>query len=230
MEIIKALAAVMEEVGGVSKKERNNAQGFNFRGIDAVVNAVSPALRKNQVVVFPELISAEYETVTVGAKQTLMGHARVVVKYTFCALDGSNIAATVAAESMDSGDKATAKAMSVAFRTALLQALCLPTDETDPDATSYERSEKPAPVHAVVTPAPARTSATRPATTRAAATPKPALSPAQITWVTEQVEAKYPGEDVLVVVGDLIGRTITNLTEVVATEKTILVGKLSGAK
>lgn len=41
---------------------------------------------------------------------------------------------------MDSGDKATAKAMSVAFRTALLQALCLPTDEIDPDAESYERS------------------------------------------------------------------------------------------
>jgi len=41
---------------------------------------------------------------------------------------------------MDSGDKATAKAMSVAFRTALLQSLSLPTDEVDPDATSYERS------------------------------------------------------------------------------------------
>ena len=43
-------------------------------------------------------------------------------------------------EVVDSGDKATAKAMSVAFRTALLQALCLPTDEPDPDASSYERS------------------------------------------------------------------------------------------
>jgi hypothetical protein len=41
---------------------------------------------------------------------------------------------------MDSGDKATAKAMSVAFRTALLQSLSLPTDEVDPDAHSYERS------------------------------------------------------------------------------------------
>ena len=43
---------------------------------------------------------------------------------------------------MDAGDKATAKAMSVAFRTALLQSLCLPTDDIDPDAQSYERSEK----------------------------------------------------------------------------------------
>jgi hypothetical protein len=41
---------------------------------------------------------------------------------------------------MDAGDKATAKAMSVAFRTALLQSLSLPTDDVDPDAHSYERS------------------------------------------------------------------------------------------
>ena len=41
---------------------------------------------------------------------------------------------------MDGGDKATAKAMSVAFRIALLQALALPTSEPDPDSTSYERS------------------------------------------------------------------------------------------
>jgi hypothetical protein len=42
---------------------------------------------------------------------------------------------------MDSGDKAIAKAMSVAFRTALLQTLALPTDEADPDTSSYQRSE-----------------------------------------------------------------------------------------
>jgi hypothetical protein len=69
-----------------------------------------------------------------------MASVRVNVTYTFHAPDGSNVGATVSAESMDSGDKATAKAMSVAFRTALLQTLCLPTDDIDPDATTYERS------------------------------------------------------------------------------------------
>jgi hypothetical protein len=226
MEIIKALSAVMDEVGGVSKKERNNAQGFNFRGIDAVVNAVSPALRKNNVVVVPELINAEYETVTVGAKQTLMGHARVTVKYAFYAQDGSNIAATVAAESMDSGDKATAKAMSVAFRTALLQALCLPTDETDPDANSYERSDKPA--IPLVRPAAPRTSTNPPAQPKTLR--NPVLSAAQIVWVTEQITKAFAGEPILVVVSDLIGRTITDFSEVTTEEKKILVAKLSGGK
>lgn len=140
MEIIKRLSAVMEAVGHVSKTERNQSQNFNFRGIDAIMNAVSPALRKHGVVVVPHVLESEYDTVTVGRNNTQMGHARVTVQYTFWAEDGTNISATVAAESMDSGDKATAKAMSVAFRTALLQALCLPTDERDPDADSYERA------------------------------------------------------------------------------------------
>jgi hypothetical protein len=65
---------------------------------------------------------------------------KVKVTYTFIGANGDSIKATVVGEAMDAGDKATAKAMSVAFRTALLQALSLPTDEPDPDSSSYERS------------------------------------------------------------------------------------------
>lgn len=141
MEIVKLLSAVMADVGGVGKNEKNSHQGFNFRGIDAVVNAVSPALRKHGVVVVPEVLSATHETVEVGKNRTVQSSVHVTVRYTFWAPDGSNVPATVAAESMDSGDKATAKAMSVAFRIALLQALSLPTDEPDPDSYTYERSD-----------------------------------------------------------------------------------------
>jgi hypothetical protein len=140
--VVEALSAVMEDVGAVRKGERNQSQGFNFRGIDAVVQAVYPALLRHGVVVVPSLLSYVYESVEVGTKRTPMGHARVTVEYRFTGPEGDSLAATVAAEAMDSGDKATAKAMSVAMRTALLQALCLPTDEPDPDATSYERAPK----------------------------------------------------------------------------------------
>ena len=140
MEIIKLLSAVMEDAGAVRKSERNTHQNFNFRGIDAVVNAVSPALRKHGVVVLPTVNDCIYETVIVGQNKTAMGHIRVNVTYAFYAPDGTSVSARVSAESMDSGDKATAKAMSVAFRTALLQVLCLPTDDSDPDASTYERS------------------------------------------------------------------------------------------
>ena len=139
--IQQALADVMRAVGGIAKKDRNQSQGFNFRGIDAVVNAVSPALQKYGVLVIPSVDDYEYSTVEIGKNRTAMGHAKVKVTYSFIGPKGDAIRATVVAEAMDAGDKASAKAMSVAFRTALLQALCLPTDEIDPDANSYERSE-----------------------------------------------------------------------------------------
>lgn len=140
-KIYQALHAVMGDVGAVRKGERNQAQNFNFRGIDAVTNAVSPALRKHGVIVVPTVNRVDYATVEVGKDRKLQASVRVDVTYTFyCAEDGSYVEASVAAESMDSGDKATAKAMSVAFRIALIQTLCLPTDEPDPDHDTYERS------------------------------------------------------------------------------------------
>ena len=138
---MELLTKVMGDVGAVRKGDRNETQGFSFRGIDAVVNAVSPALRKHGVVVTPDVRSIERATVEVGRNRTPMGHVTVVVAYTFTAPDGSSIVTSAAGEAMDSGDKATPKAMSVAYRTALLQALCLPTDEPDPDAETYHRTD-----------------------------------------------------------------------------------------
>lgn len=142
--IYAALAAVMDEVQGVAKKDKNTSQGFNFRGIDAVVNAVGPALRKHKVIVIPQLLEKAQSTVEVGKNRTPMGHVTVTVKYTFYGPSGDFLEAIVVGEAMDSGDKAVAKAMSVAFRIALLQSLALPTDEPDPDTHSYERSPAPA--------------------------------------------------------------------------------------
>lgn len=142
LPIAQALNQVMKEVGAVAKKDKNQSQGFNFRGIDAVVNAVSPALQKHGVIVVPSVEDYEYSSVEIGKNRTVMGHVKVKVTYTFIGANGDAIKATVAGEAMDSGDKATAKAMSVAFRTALLQTLSLPTDEPDPDSQSYERSER----------------------------------------------------------------------------------------
>jgi hypothetical protein len=140
LPIAQAMGAIMREVGAIAKKDKNTSQGFNFRGIDSVVNAVSPALQKYGVIVVPTVEDYEYTTVEIGRNRTAMGHVKVKVTYSFIGANADAIKATVVGEAMDAGDKATAKAMSVAFRTALLQALALPTDEPDPDTHSYERS------------------------------------------------------------------------------------------
>ena len=140
--IYAALAAVMADVDHVAKRDLNQHQRFHFRGIDAVVNAVGPVLRKHQVIVTPDVESVGYDVVATSTGKPATA-CRVVVAYTFHAVDGSSLTTRVAAEAWDAGDKAAPKAMSVAFRTALLQALALPTDEPDPDSQVYERDNRP---------------------------------------------------------------------------------------
>ena len=134
----QALSKVMGDVQAVKKDSKNQAQKFNFRGIDAVMNAVGPALRKHGVIILPEDVDVHRSNgTTANGKQT----AEVVIKVTYVAYGpgGDSIHGKVAAEAMDFGDKAIAKAMSVAYRTFLLQALTIPTDEPDPDVESFER-------------------------------------------------------------------------------------------
>lgn len=140
----EALAAVMEDVRAVRKGDRNSQQGYQFRGIDAVVNAVGPALRKHGVIMVPAHVESHYRDV-----QTSTGKASrectVIVTYRFYGPAGDSIDVMAPGESMDFGDKGAPKAMSVAMRIALLQALCLPTDDADPDSSSYERAAEPPP-------------------------------------------------------------------------------------
>lgn len=138
--IFQLLAEAKKQIGAVKKGERNNAQNFNFRGIDAVINAVAPAFNDLGIIIVPEVTQTTYDTVEIGQRKTPMSHVIVEVNYAFYGPQGDSVTAAVAAEAMDSGDKAVAKAMSVAMRIALLQTLNLPTDEPDPDAVSYERS------------------------------------------------------------------------------------------
>lgn len=136
--IYETISAVMNEIGAVGKTSKNQQQGFMFRGIDAVMNAISPALQKHKLFIVPEILEQTREE-----RQTKNGSALIYsickIKYTFYAEDGSSISAIVIGEGMDSGDKATNKAMSIAFKYACFQTFCIPTEEmVDPDAECHE--------------------------------------------------------------------------------------------
>lgn len=133
----EVVLATMQKVQGVAKKDKNAAQGFNFRGIDAVLNAVGPAIREAGGFIVPAVYSTDYSSV-LTAKGGTMQVCRLTVDFAVYGSEGAPISGRVSAEAFDSGDKATSKAMSVAYRTFLLQLLCLPTDEPDPDSFSYE--------------------------------------------------------------------------------------------
>lgn len=140
--VFQAVADVMADVTHVGKSDRNDFHKFMFRGIDTVIDNVGPALRKHRVMVFPELLQLDSRDTQTDKGKTAR-EVTVRVKYTFYGPAGDDLSVVVPGEAQDTGDKAVSKAMSVAFRTALLQALAIPTREQEPDAQTYERAADP---------------------------------------------------------------------------------------
>ncbi len=138
LKIYKAITDIMSEMGAVKKDDWNAMQKFKFRGIDAVMNALHPLLAKHRVFVVPEVLEQTREERESKNGATLI-YSICKIKYTFYADDGSFVSSVVIGEGMDSGDKATNKAMAIALKYAFFQVFCIPTEEmTDPDAESPE--------------------------------------------------------------------------------------------
>ena len=143
--IYKAIAGVMEDVGAVGKNGVNKQQGFKFRSIDDVMNALHPAMTKHRVFTVPEILEQTRETKT-SRNGTELVFSLCKIRYTFFAEDGSSVAAVVIGEGMDSGDKATNKAMAIAYKYACFQVFCIPTEEmVDPDSECSELEEEKKP-------------------------------------------------------------------------------------
>lgn len=136
--VYQAVNAVMADISAVRKDSLNRSGNFNFRGIDAVMNACGPAFRKHGVMAVPEVVEYIPGSVTTRSG-AVMTTVKLKMRVRFYGPTGDFFDTVVWGESFDAGDKATAKAHSVAYRTALLQTLCLPTDEADPDSYTYDQ-------------------------------------------------------------------------------------------
>jgi len=139
--ICTKLGAIIAEVKAIGKDSRNQTQGFNFRGIDAIMNHLHPIFAKHGVIILPEVLDDKTEERKTKSGGNLI-YRILKIQFHFVAGDGSELCSTVIGEGMDSGDKAANKAMAVGLKYALTQMLLLPYDETDPDAESHPPSAK----------------------------------------------------------------------------------------
>jgi hypothetical protein len=135
--IYQALAQVMRNVSAIAKLGRNTAQGFAFRGIDQVYDALHGPLAEAGVFIVPEIMSIERSEVATRNGGT-MSHVVVTIKYHFIGPAGDEVVAVVAGEAADSGDKAISKAMSMAFKYAAFQVFSIPLGEKDADEQTHE--------------------------------------------------------------------------------------------
>ena len=149
--VSQAILHVMEDLArvGLAKERTNQQQHFSYRGVDDLMNALAPILVKHKLLILPRV-----QERTVVERESRQGGAifSVVLKveYEFLSAedDSSRIVGPFYGEAMDSGDKATNKATSVAYKYACIQTFCIPTEGDDPDATVHEvvASVPPTPV------------------------------------------------------------------------------------
>ena len=140
MNIYEAIADIMREGYAISKEKTNSQQGFKYRGIDDVMNTFQPLMASRGIFVVPEVLDMTREERQTNKGGNLL-YSVLTVKYTFYASDGSSISAVVVGEGMDSGDKASNKAMAVAMKYAMFQTFCIPTEEMqDPDSETQPPS------------------------------------------------------------------------------------------
>lgn len=136
------ISRVLADVGPVVKDQVAKAGGstYNFRGIDQVTSAVHSAFKRHMI--FPTSKVTRFElrdTMTTGKEPRPTREATLVVVFTFTAPDGSTVTTEVPGEALDTSDKSTPKAMSVALRIALLQMLLIPTGEPTTDHEYHTR-------------------------------------------------------------------------------------------
>lgn len=150
-QIYKLMGDAMRKISAVSKDSVNQTQGFKYRGIDAVMNALYPVMSELGLFLVPEVLEQTREERTTvktynnQEKRTTLLYSILKIKYTMYAPDGSNVSCVVIGEGMDSGDKASNKALAVGLKYACFQMFMIPTEEMandDPDRECHEVEPK----------------------------------------------------------------------------------------
>lgn len=131
LNIYQKINAVMQEVEYLSKDDHVKFGTTNYKAIseEKVTTAVRGSLVKNGLVLYP----AEQEHLKEGNLST------VNVKYNLVNMDNPEESITIASSGtgVDTQDKGVGKAMTYAFKYALLRTFAIPTGE-DPDKISSE--------------------------------------------------------------------------------------------
>lgn len=142
MEIQNRMISILKDVDYIKKDKKNAIQGFMFRGIDDMYNALHELFAKHEVFICSDVLELTREE-----RQTQKGgnliYTILKIRFTFHTIDGSSVESIMIGEAMDSGDKSANKAMSTALKYALMQAFLIPTEEAkDSDNDTYQVAKK----------------------------------------------------------------------------------------
>ena len=128
---------------GIPKTHTNLKDQYQYRSIDDVLNRLGPLLAKHRLCVLPRVLKHRTKQCA-GEQDAMLVSVRLLAAFDLVsARDGSCHTVQAWGEALDGGDKGTAKAMSSAYKAAMLQAFCIPVASDDADASSH-RLKRPA--------------------------------------------------------------------------------------
>ena len=147
MSVYQAISNVTAELArsGIGKTKRNAAQGFAYRGVDDVMQALAWALPRCGLVMLPRVVGRTERAAPSKSGGTIYSVILDVEWDLVSVVDGSRTVVRVHGEAMDAGDKATTKALSAAYKYAAVLAFSIPLEGIeDADAHSPEAGAAPA--------------------------------------------------------------------------------------
>lgn len=136
-QVYSAWTAALEQVRAVPKGDVNQGEGFKYRSIDAVMNAVHGALAAHGLAIIPEA-AAQTRTEVQSRRGAAGAHLVMEVTFRVIHASGESFTAQVTGEATDYQGRCTSKAYTMALKTLLLQALCIPLVGEDPDGEQVD--------------------------------------------------------------------------------------------
>jgi len=136
-DLASALSAAMGEVETIKKDGKNTMQGYAFTSEAAIANTLRPIMSKHGLSLVPtniRVVNAD----TVQTKNATMQRVAVEATYTLMHKGGQSFTVTVPGEGMDSLDKAIPKALTMAYKYAMIQVFCVGRGDDPDDGKGYE--------------------------------------------------------------------------------------------
>ena len=143
LTVTQAIAKVMTELPAIGKggKADPSQGGYAYRGIEQITSAAQRLFGAHGVVFVPEVVKTEVKDITVASKPWTDTFLQVV--YHVYGPGGDSIdVGPLFAIGRDNSDKGSNKAMTQAFKQALLQVLCISDSKDDSDGQSHEADER----------------------------------------------------------------------------------------
>lgn len=147
--VIEALRRVMRDLPAIGKDGRASAEqgGYAYRGIEAITQHVQQLCARHGIVFVPRVANWERDEVLVGRENRVWHDDRLTVLYDVYGPGGVTDSITVGpipAIGRDGADKGANKAMTQAFKYALIQTFCISDKADDNDGHTQEAERAPA--------------------------------------------------------------------------------------